>query len=86
MNCSDEFGEVLKFMGLPLQIFGKVFYLFKSNRFSSANNFDWRGVCLDHIHLCNNLIFLQILAQSHTSLVRQTPYCSNRGTDIRTFL
>lgn len=40
MNCSDEFGEVLKFMGLPLQIFGKVFYLFRSNRFSSANNFD----------------------------------------------
>lgn len=75
LRTSDR-NSLLCYMGLPLQIFGKVSLVTTRSKQELIAN---REACLDPIPLCNNLIFSPTLAQSPILSAVQTHFsCSRR--------
>ena len=83
LKTSDR-GSLLNYMGLPLQIFGKVGTVCALTVEVSLRII--REVCLDHIHRYSNSTSLLIMAPSPTLWDRRTPYCYSRGIGTVIFL
>lgn len=80
LKTSDR-SSLLNYMGLPLQIFGKVLTS-TSIHIKSADNFS-REAFSALIPLYSNLIYLRIMAQNPTLLAQQTPFfCSKRTVTV----
>lgn len=73
------------YMGLPLQIFGKVWMLPARWDHHSHTDGCRRGACLARIRPCNNLMSWRMWEQSRTSWEAQIHYSSNSGIVTVTF-
>ena len=83
LKTSDR-GSLLSYMGLPLQIFGKVSFQFPVSVEPLLSSI--REVYLDRTHHYNNLISWLIMAPSHILWDQRIRYCYSKGIDIVTFL
>ena len=78
LRTSDR-NSLLAYMGLPLQIFGKVGRKLPFDEPNAHKEMNNREVCLGLIPLCNSWMFWQTLVPNHTLWAAQTRYYCSKG-------